>query len=183
MSGGRSALMPMRSWGAWFGGLMLWAVFGFMMVMFSRNPANGWGELVLVAAFFVGLCHLVTLAAMFSYVKVTPAALLVVNPGLSTAIPWGRVQEVVAEHGLVVRVRGAEDVHCYAFQPSVVGRLMGYPGAHRAVKKIDSYGKRLALAADKDDPESAVTWRRHLLWLVGGWSVFALLVPSLVRVL
>ncbi|MGC4810892.1 hypothetical protein ACLQ29_10225 [Micromonospora sp. DT228] len=172
----------MRRWGAWFGGLLLWAVFGFMMVMFSRNPANGWSELLLVAAFFVGLCHLVTLAAMFSYVRVTPAALLVVNPGLSTAIPWSRVQEVVAEHGLVVRVSGAEDVHCYAFQPSVVGRLMGYPGARRAVRKIDTYGRRVALA-DEGDPESRATWRRHLLWLVGGWSVFALLIPPLVRVL
>ncbi|MEO3773164.1 hypothetical protein [Micromonospora sp. B9E7] len=173
----------MRSWGAWFGGLLLWAVFGFMMVMFSRNPANGWGGLLLVAAFFVGICHLVTLATMFSYVKVTPAALLVVNPGLSTAIPWSRVQEVVAERGLVVRVTGAEDVHCYAFQPSVVGHLTGYRGAHRAVKKIVSYGQRVAVAADEGEPERAVTWRRHLLWLVGGWSVFALLVPSLVRVL
>ncbi|MEU8331290.1 hypothetical protein [Micromonospora sp. NPDC048839] len=171
----------MRSWGAWLGGLLLWAFFGFMMVMSSRNPANGWGELLLVAAFFVGLCHVVTLAAMFSSVQVTPAALLVVNPGLSTAIPWSRIQEVVAEHGLVVRVSGAEDVHCYAFQPSVVGRLMGYPGAHRAVKKIESYRRCVALA-DEGDPESGATWRRHLLWLVGGWSVFALLIPALVRV-
>ncbi|MFD6682230.1 hypothetical protein [Micromonospora parva] len=175
--------MPMRSWGVWFGGSTLWAVFGFMMVMFSRNPVNGWGQLMLVAAFFVGICHLTTLATMFSYVQVTPAALLVVNPGLSTAIPWGRVQEVVAEHGLVVRVSGAEDVHCYAFQPSVVGRLMGYPGAHRAVDTIVSFRRRVAITADEGEPESAIAWRRHLLWLLGGWSIFALLVPSLVRVL
>ncbi|MGW3784327.1 hypothetical protein ACWD5Z_07060 [Micromonospora chokoriensis] len=174
--------MAMRNWGVWFGGLMLWALFGFMMVMFSRNPANGWDQLMLVAAFFVGICHLTTLATMFSYVKVTPAALLVVNPGLSTVIPWSRVQQVDAKHGLVVRVRDVDDVHCYAFQPSVIGRLMGYPGAHRAVKKIVSYGRRVAIA-DEGEPESAVTWRRHLLWLVGGWSVFALLIPSLVRVL
>ncbi|MBQ1017274.1 hypothetical protein KBX71_05260 [Micromonospora sp. D93] len=175
--------MPMRNWGVWFGGLMLWAVFGFMMVMFSRNPANGWDQLLLVAAFFVGLCHLVTLAAMFSYVKVTPAALLVVNPGLSTAIPWSRVQEVVAERGLVVRVKGADDVHCYAFQPSVVGGLMGYQAARRAASKIDSYRKSVALTVGKDDSRGEVPWRRHVLRLVGGWSVLALLIPSSVRVL
>ncbi|WFF03990.1 hypothetical protein [Micromonospora sp. WMMD964] len=172
--------MAMRSWGAWFGGVMLWALFGFMMVMFSRNPANGWGGLLLVAAFFVGICHLTTLATMFSYVKVTPSALLVVNPGLSTVIPWSLVQQVDAEHGLVVRVRDADDVHCYAFQPSLMGRLVGYPGAHRAVEKIESYAD--ARTAAEDHLERAVTWKRHLLFLVGGWSVFALLVPSLVRV-
>ncbi|MFF5177969.1 hypothetical protein ACFY2Q_08080 [Micromonospora sp. NPDC000316] len=173
----------MRNWGLWFGGLLLWAVFGFMMVMFSRNPANGWGQLMVVAAFFVGLCHLVTLDAMFSYVKVTPTALLVVNPGLSAAIPWNRVEKVAAERGLVVRVRDAEDVHCSAFQPSVVGRLLGYPGAHRAVRKIESYGQAVVRTAGEDDPQRAVAWRRHLVFLVGGWSVFALLIPSLVRVL
>ncbi|MEV4766460.1 hypothetical protein AB0J89_27915 [Micromonospora chokoriensis] len=173
--------MAMRSWGVWFGGLMLWALFGFMMVMFSRNPANGWGQLMLVAAFFVGICHLTTLATMFSYVKVTPSALLVVNPGLSTVIPWSRVQQVDAEHGLVVRVRDADDVHCYAFQPSLIGRLVGYPGAHRAVEKIESYAN--ARTAAEDHLERAVAWKRHLLFLVGGWSLFALLVPSLVRVL
>ncbi len=165
----------------WFGGLTLWAAFGFMMVMFSRNPANGWGQLMLVAAFFVSICHLTTLATMFSYVKATPAALLVVNPGLSTVIPWSRVQQVDAEHGLVVRVRDAEDVHCHAFQPSVVGRLVGYPGACRAVRKIESYGKIVARTAGDEDPVSLVAWRRHLLFLVGGWSVFALLIPSSVR--
>lgn len=174
--------MPMRSWGAWFGGSMLWAVFGFMMVMFSRNPANGWAQLMLVAAFFVGICHLTTLATMFSYVKVTPAALLVVNPGLSTAIPWGRLQEVVAEHGLVVRVRDADDVHCYAFQPSIIGRLVAYPGAYRAVRKIERYEKAVALTAGQGDLERAGTWRRRLLFLVGGWVVFAVLIPSLIRV-
>ncbi|MGC4875781.1 hypothetical protein ACLQ26_05830 [Micromonospora sp. DT43] len=177
----RLMLVAMRSWGVWVGGSALWAVFGFMMTMFSRNPANGRGQLVLVAAFFAGICYFTTLVTMFSSVKATPAALLVVNPARATSIPWGRVVEVVAERGLVVRVGGAGDVHCYAFQPSIVGRLMGYPGARRAAKKIDSYRKKTARLGATDEPSGEVPWRRHVLWLTGGWSIFALLIPSLVR--
>lgn len=126
----------MRDRANWSGGLLLWLLFGFMMLISSLNPANDLGELALVGAFFVVICYFVSLTAMFPYVKTTPAVLVVVSPGSSTATPWDRVRGVSAEHGLSVEVDGLGTLECYAFQPSLVGRLLGYPGARRAARKL-----------------------------------------------
>lgn len=172
----------LRNWANWGGGLLLWLLFCFMMLMFSQNPANSLVELALVGTFFVVICYLISLATMFSYVKATPATLVVVNPGSSTSIPWARVRAVRAEHGLSVEVDGLGSVECYAFQRSLIGRLIGYPGARRAAKKIDRFkADRATLSAG--DPEVETPWRRHVSWLFSGWVAFSLLVPLLVRVI
>lgn len=112
----------------WVGGLLLWMLFGFMMLMFSLNPVNGWSGLIAVASFFAAICYLISLTTMFSFVKLTRESLQIVNPGMRVIVPWGRVEGVDAENGLVVRVADHRDVACYAFQGSLLGKLWGVGG-------------------------------------------------------
>ncbi|MGC4765869.1 hypothetical protein ACLQ20_23725 [Micromonospora sp. DT46] len=162
---------------------MLWLLFGFMMIMFSLNPANDWGELVAVASFFGVICYLVSLASMFSLVKPQRKALLVINPGAVVTVPWSRIRSIDAQNGLVVQVVGAKEVVCHAFQGSLVGRIFGAASANRAADTIERYRTRSASLEASDEVESRVPWRRHLLWLTSIWSVLAIGVPLGVRLL
>lgn len=165
----------------WVGGVLLWLLFGFMMLMFSLNSANGWGGLIAVASFFAVICYLISLTTMFSFVKLTPESLQIVNPGLRMIVPWGRVKGVAADNGLVVSVLGHRDVACYAFQGSLLGRLWG---SRRNARVADAIEARMIKSADRKsggEVYSEVPWVRHLLWFTIGWSVFAGVIPVLAR--
>ncbi|MEV6371716.1 hypothetical protein [Micromonospora musae] len=169
----------MRNWVGWIGGSSIWLAFGFMAIMFSLNSANSFGELALVGTFFAVICYLVSLATMFSYVKVTPAYLVVVNPGSFNSMPWREIRNVNADRGLSVEADGLGLVECYAFQSSLAGRLMGYPGARRAAKRINQFRVEKANPVGGDQSRREVPWRRHLIWFLSGWVAFSLLIPLL----
>ncbi|MEU8406560.1 MULTISPECIES: hypothetical protein [Micromonospora] len=167
----------------WVGGSLIWLLFGFMMLMFSLNPANGWSGLIAVASFFAVICYLISLTTMFSFVKPTHESLLIVNPGVRVVVPWDRVKGVDSGNGLVVSVVGHRDVACYAFQGSLLGRLWGSRRNVRAADAIEVWRKRNAGSASGGKIYSEVPWTRHLIWFAAGWSVFAGGIPILARLL
>ncbi|WP_405425463.1 hypothetical protein [Micromonospora sp. NBC_00617] len=167
----------------WVGGLLLWMLFGFMMLMFSLNPVNGWSGLIAVASFFAAICYLISLTTMFSFVKLTRESLQIVNPGMRVIVPWGRVEGVDAENGLVVRVADHRDVACYAFQGSLLGKLWGSRRNVGAAEAIEAWRKKNADSVPGGEVLSEVPWVRHLLWFAVGWSALALGIPILARLL
>ncbi|WP_406068015.1 hypothetical protein [Micromonospora sp. NBC_01638] len=167
----------------WLGGFLLWLLFGFMMLMFSLNSANGRGGLIAVASFFAVICYLISLTTMFSFVKPTRESLQIVNPGARVIVPWGRVKGVDAENGLVVSAIGHRDVACYAFQGSLLGKLWGSRRNAGAAEAIEAWRKKNADRVSGGEIHSEVPWVRHLLWFAVGWSVLAGGIPVLARLL
>lgn len=163
--------------------MALWLLCGFMMLMFSLNPANDWGELVGVASFFAIICYLVSLTSMFSLVKPRREALLVVNPGAEFTVPWSRIRSIDTQNGFVIKLAGSEEIACHAFQGSVLGRLFGNASAKRASGAIEKYRIGRGSRESSGEVESKVPWMRHLSWLALIWSAFAIAVPAVARLL
>ncbi|MEV0330089.1 hypothetical protein AB0H63_27090 [Micromonospora echinospora] len=165
------------------GGFLLCLILGFMMIMFSLNEANRWLELAAVASFFAGICYFIALFTMFSYVKATADGLIIVNPGSAYRLPWSELRRLKPEGGLSVELKNGEIVFCFAFQPSLLGRMLGYPAARRAIRKIEKFRAQGVPAAAGRGTSSEVPWRRHVHWIVGIWVSLALMIPALVRLL
>lgn len=171
----------MRGWLNWAGGGLVLLLFGFMTMMFGRNPDNRPVELFLVGCFFAVISYAVAVPAMFSYVEVSAATVVVVNPGSAYRIPWSAVRTLSAANGLSIELTDGRKVDCFAFQSSSVGRMLGYPGARRAVRKLEQVRSRGVAVDPRVHPDPVVPWRRHVFWSVGLWATFAVVIPWLVR--
>lgn len=171
----------MRNWINWTGGILLCLLFGFMVVMFSLNSANSWGELLAIATFFTPICYLVSIFTLFPHVRATSSGLVVVNPGIIFRIPWRNVRGLSADHGLFVELTNGKKVFSFAFQASMIGRLLGYPGARRAVRKMERVRVKGVSGGGGADVDSVVPWRCHVIFIMAFWVTFALIIPSLVR--
>ncbi|WP_307937317.1 hypothetical protein, partial [Salinispora arenicola] len=108
----------MRNWITWAGGFLLCLLSGFMVVMFSLNPANSLGELLTVATFLTVVCYLISLFTMFSYVRATSSGLVVVNPGALFRISWRDVRKLSTDQGLSIELASGK-VDSFAFQASL----------------------------------------------------------------
>lgn len=149
--------------------------------MFSLNSANSWGVLLAIATFFTPVCYLISLFTMFSYVRATSSGLVIVNPGELFRISWRDVRKLSSDHGLYVELTNGKKVDSFAFQASLVGRLLGYPGARRAVRKIERVRVKGVGSGGGRDVDPVVPWRRHAGLIVAFWVAFALIIPSLIR--
>ncbi|MGC4767545.1 hypothetical protein ACLQ25_00970 [Micromonospora sp. DT44] len=156
-------------------------LFGFVMLMFGLNPANGWPGLIAVASFFAVICHAIALTTMFSFVKPTRESLQIVNPGAQVLVPWGRIRSVDAANGLVVSVVGHRDVACYAFQGSLLGKLAGGRRNTRVAALIEARRKEHATSTSGEVVCSRIPWQRHLAWFAVAWSALAGVIPTLAR--
>ncbi|MFY1620550.1 hypothetical protein [Micromonospora sp. WMMD736] len=165
----------------WSGGFLIWMLFGFMMLMFGLNPANGWLGLIAVASFFAVVCHVIALMTMFSFVKPTRESLQIVNPWAQVLVPWGRIRSVAATDGLVVSVLGYGDVACYAFQGSLLGKLAGGRRSTRVAALIEARRKEHATRTSGEEVRSGLPWQRHLAWFAVVWSALAGVIPILAR--
>ncbi|WP_155255731.1 hypothetical protein [Salinispora fenicalii] len=171
----------MRGWITWTSGFLLCLLVVFMVVMFSLNSANGWGELLGIATFFTPICYLISIFTLFPYVRATSSGLVVVNPDKIFRIPWRNVRELSADQGLYVELTNGEKVYSFAFQVSMIGKFLRYPGARRAVRKMEKIRAKGVDSGGGLDVDSAVPWRRHTSFVMGFWVTFALIIPSLVR--
>lgn len=170
----------MRNWITWAGGFLLCLLSGFMVVMFSLNPANSLGELLTVATFLTVVCYLISLFTMFSYVRATSSGLVVVNPGALFRISWRDVRKLSTDQGLSIELAGGK-VDSFAFQASLAGRVLGYPGARRAARKIERVRVKGVGTGEGRDVGPVVPWRRHVSWIVAIWVTFALIIPLSIR--
>lgn len=171
----------MRGWITWTGGFLACLLFGFMVVMFSLNSANSWGELLGIATFFTPICYLASIFTLFPYVRATSSGLVVANPDKIFRIPWRNIRKLSAGHGLFVELTDGEKIFSFAFQASMIGRFLGYPGARRAVRKIEKVRAKGDSSGGGLDVDSVVPWRRHISFIMAFWVTFALIIPSLVR--
>ncbi|MFY1669606.1 PH domain-containing protein [Plantactinospora sp. WMMB334] len=124
------------------------------------------------------------LFTMFSYVEATTAGLVVVNPGSANRISWEEVRGLSIERGLTVDLRDGRTVACYAFQPSMLGGILGYPGARRAARRIERIRAAHVVAAPSGEGGAAdptFPWRRHACLILGIWAFLALLIPAVPR--
>lgn len=149
--------------------------------MFSLNSTNSWGELLGIATFFTPICYLVSIFTLFPYVRATSSGLVVANPDRIFRIPWRKVRELSADQGLFVELTNGEKVFSFAFQASMIGQFLGYPGARRAVRKIEKVRAKRVGGGGGLDVDSVVPWRRHIGFILAFWVTFALIIPSMVR--
>ncbi|MEH0971113.1 hypothetical protein V6U77_08230 [Micromonospora sp. CPCC 205546] len=153
-----------------------------MMFMFGTKPSNGPADLLLVGIFLTGLCYFVSLATMFSWVRITPGHLIVQNPGKRFKIPWARVQSLDAASGLNVKVRGVrEPVPSVAYQGSLIGSIAGSPSSRKAAGAIARFVDESADSQAAGEIEQSFPWRSHVGWVAIGWTTLGVVLPTVGR--
>ena len=160
------------------GGLLIWIVVA--LTFFASKTDGGLSEFIVMGTVMSAFCYGVSVWSMFPRVKLTPAALILRNPGTELIVPWDSVKGVDHQHGLRVDIRGMrEPFYPAAFQWSIIGAVFGQPRARKTSEAIERWRETYASTDRSEAVVDRFPWQAHLRCFLTGWAIVTVVMPFL----